>query len=152
MEVMAMSSKGRPAIPREDLLNELQRLADELGRTPTKREMNDMGAYSGRAYLNRFGSWNAAVEEIGLEPNSQGGANSPTDEVLLKELQRLADALGRTPTGREMNDRGEFSTGVYRSRFGTWNAALVKAGLTPNRSGSKPKHNQIIQQLREAEQ
>lgn len=58
-------------IPSDDLLNELRRLARELGTTPTKAQLDDLGEYYSRSYLDRFGSWNAAVRQAGLEPNQR---------------------------------------------------------------------------------
>lgn len=146
-----MSRGGRPPIPEEDLLDELRRLADELGRTPGMKMMSERGAYSGRVYPRRFGSWNEAVEAAGLEPNPQGGP-LPTEEELLDELHRLGDELGHTPTHREMREQGNQSPSAYMKRFGSWNEAVEAAGFTPNPMGGHPKHQHLIEQLREAEQ
>jgi hypothetical protein len=53
------------------LLNELRRLARELNKTTTKKQLNDIGKYYGGTYQRRFGSWNAAVRQAGLEPNQR---------------------------------------------------------------------------------
>lgn len=142
------STSGPPPIPREDLLDEIRRLADDLGRTPTKRDMNDLGAYSGRLYFDRFDSWNAAVEEAGLEPNPQR-ARGPSDEELLAELRRLASELGRSPSSREMRRYGTHSDSTYVRRFGSWDNALSEVDLTPRHSGLNPEQQRIIQQLQE---
>lgn len=54
---------------REEFLAALQRLADELERTPRKRDMDRQGPYSSPTYQDRFGSWNDALRQAGPEPN-----------------------------------------------------------------------------------
>ena len=51
-----------------------------------------------------------------------------TDEELLQALVEQAQALGRTPTKREAQHNG----GTYANRWGSYNAAVLAAGLTPN--------------------
>ncbi|SRR5258708_3860575 len=60
-------------------------------------------------------------------------------EVLLKELQLLANNLGRTPTRRECK---YWSTCIRH--FGSWNKALIAAGLTPNRSLNQKMYRRRI--------
>jgi hypothetical protein len=49
-------------ISREALLEELETLADDLGRVPVFRDMQEQGPYAAKTYQRRFGSWSAAVE------------------------------------------------------------------------------------------
>lgn len=51
---------------------------------------------------------------------------SVSNEDLLQDLQKKAVALGRNPRALEMGDRE-----IYSRRFGSWNKALIAAGLTP---------------------
>ncbi len=132
-------NRWRPSCTDEQLLDTLRTLADELGRPPTCREMRarrdlpDPGTYS-----RRFGSWSNALETAGLEARY---CRTPdyTDEQLLQALRDLAAELGRTPTGREMQDRRDLpSPRTCQIRFGSWNAALEAAGLEPNRRQHSP--------------
>jgi len=111
-----------------DLLDILRNLAAELGRPPTAQELRarrDLPALI--TYLNHFGSWNAALETAGLEPNRW--RPSYTDEQLLDALRDLADKLGRAPTCRELLDRRDLpSTHTYIRRFGSWRNALACLG------------------------
>lgn len=54
-------TKGTP-ISQEDLLAEIRRLADNLGRRPTFEDMTEQGMYAAATYSRRFGSWTAAVD------------------------------------------------------------------------------------------
>ena len=114
------------------LLPDIRRVADSLGRTPTSDEYDELGAYSTHTIRDRFGSWNEALVEAGLEPNRQYGTSR---RELLDDLRRVADELERTPTRAEYNDRGRFSVGALRYRFDSWRAAVEAADLDPRRHG-----------------
>lgn len=60
---------GNNQIPREDLLSELQRLGEELNKTPTREEMAEQGAYGGGTYRREFGSWSEALLAAGYSYN-----------------------------------------------------------------------------------
>lgn len=113
----------------ENLIAELHRLADELGRAPYHSEMTDLGKYGYRTYYRRFGSWDEALEAAGLETFDRSGIS---DKDLLDAVEDLHGELGRVPTQRDMEDYGAYSVPLYQDRFGTWNKALVKAGYDPN--------------------
>jgi len=110
----------------DDLIEELQRLGDELGQTPRAPQMNEHGRYDATTYVNHFGSWNEALESAGFEPRNQGSELSEVE--LIDELQRLADELGSKPTFKEMEEHGKYSSVTYLNRFGSWNEALEAAG------------------------
>lgn len=114
----------------EELLDELRRLHDELGRAPHNDEMADLSKYGANTFGHRFGSWNKALEKAGLEPDV-GGSKIP-DADLLDEVERLKAELGHTPSADEMDDNGKYGTTTYASRFGSWSDALEKAGLEPS--------------------
>lgn len=125
---------ARKKIPRSDLLDELQRLADDLGRSPMTAEMDDCGKYSASTYQNRFGSWNDALRECGLAPREKEDVEL-TDEELLDELRRLADDLDRSPTMQDVREHGAYSPVTYHNRFGSFNDAKSEIGLGTTPSG-----------------
>jgi len=115
----------------EALLADLRAFADDLGHAPTTREMETDGPYSATTYQRRFGSWNAAVEAAGLEPESHDldPPGKLSEETLVANMQAFADELGHAPTAREMNTEGPHSKATYQKRFGSWSAALEAAEL-----------------------
>ncbi|WP_436932455.1 homing endonuclease associated repeat-containing protein [Halosimplex halobium] len=119
---------------REDMLDEIQRLAEEVGETPTSTDMNIRGEYWASQYQDEFGGWNDALREAGFEPNQP--RKIPTDD-LLNEIRRLAKELNRTPTKEQLNDRGKYYGQSYLKRFGSWNEAVRQAGLEPNQQISQ---------------
>ena len=106
-----------------ELLAELRRLADEDG-PPRYREMDADGAYAARTYVNRFGSWNAALKAADLTPTEQ---KSIPDAALLADLQRLHAELGHRPTPDDVRDHGDHGVATYQRRFGSWSAAVTAA-------------------------
>lgn len=138
------------------LLEELESLGERLGRTPTQAAMDGQGAYDPIVYIERFGSWEVAVERAGFDPEDLNRHRyaSITDESLAKklrqlvnnsetkdgrfradllaELRRLANDLGETPTIAQMEQYGEYSSSPYIKHFGSWNEAVAEAGLEPN--------------------
>lgn len=115
----------------EELISDLKEFTANLGKTPTRREMNQMGPHSPRPYSDRYGSWNESLREAGLDPNHAAHRrDSPiSEEELLDELERLTEVLGHPPTGPEMQSVGKFSSSIYQRKFETWNEALRTAGL-----------------------
>lgn len=145
---LEIAQRADQSIPKEDLIDELHRLADELGKTPSQQDMKEHGKYSFNVYHARFGSWNAAIELIDLEPNTKSSHRIPT-ETLLDALHRLADERGKTPTEREMDKFGDHAASTYRERFGSWYEALDAADLEP--SSLTLRDWETLRQLKEAE-
>lgn len=119
-------AKHSLAIKTEALKDELRRVADELGEPPTVVEMREYGNHDPEVYQRRFGSWNGAIQEIGLEP--RGRQSIPRDE-LLENLTELTKKIGRCPTQDDINTHAEFSSAVFHKRFGSIQAAREAAGI-----------------------
>lgn len=134
---------------REELLEGIRELADELGRVPTRKDMAENGDASGSIYSKRFDSWNEALRLAGFEPNHR--VNVSMNEVL-DEVHRLKDELGRVPTSKDMDREGEFSSRIYRSRFGTWNKALREVGYEPLKRRNIPRDELINELIRVGEE
>ena len=110
------------------ILAELAACAERLGRSPTMRELveDPEAPLHPQTAVERFGSWNAAKRQAGLVPR-----RFATDEELLRQLRLLGDRLGRTPNGRDLDERRREvpSTSLYWHRFGSFSNALRAAGF-----------------------
>ncbi|OYR42869.1 homing endonuclease associated repeat-containing protein [Halorubrum sp. Hd13] len=104
----------------EELLAALDKLATARGVTPSFEEMERDGPYSPRTYVNRFGSWTAALEAVGLEPRGSGRVS---DADLLAELRCLRAELGTKPVADDVREEGAYSLTTYQRRFGSWSGA-----------------------------
>ncbi len=111
-----------------DLLDELRRLAQQLGHPSTSTEMRTQGAYSCKTYQNKFGSWNDALRQAGFKPHREAGV---TKQDLLSEIHRLAEDLNRVPTVTEIKSIGMYSHRCYYDLFEGWEAAVRTAGYEP---------------------
>ena len=117
---------GRKKVTRGDLIAELERVEEEVGRTPQVADMDSQGGYSSYTYKKRFGSWTAALEEVGMKSET---VQEVTNNELIEELQALAEELGHPPRTEHMDQKGAYSSTTYQSRFGGWQNALEKAGF-----------------------
>lgn len=119
----------RSSISEEELLDDLRRVAAEVGRTPAESDVRDHGDFADITYIDRFGSWNDAVRAAGFEPNLRYDV---TEHELIEEIHRLKEECGRTPRQDDMAERGKFGVNRYWNHFGGWNNALDAAGIRPN--------------------
>ena len=126
-------SEGSRAGPRrrftdEQLLAELQACAERIGRSPTMREFaaDPRTCVHPQTLVVHFGSWNRAKRLAGLVPR-----RFATREELLGRLRTLGDELGRTPTGRDLDERRATmpSKSLYWHTFGSLSSALRAAGF-----------------------
>ena len=87
---------------REEALGLLRMKAEELGRSPTHRDLlrDERMPHSNNMWVKLFGGLNRALRLIGREPNMK----YYTDNELLELLRRKAEELGRTPTRSEVNN------------------------------------------------
>ena len=57
-----------------------------------------------------------------------------SDQELLNDLKKISDQIGMDKvTKRQYDQKGKFSSTTLKDRFGTWNKALIKAGLKISR-------------------
>lgn len=125
----AFSAEG---IPTNEVLWELKYIAYTIGRTPRCCDYEEHYVnYSRASVIAVAGSWNTAVKRVGLNPNRYRTSSSEiTEQVLLSEVKRLSDKLGRTPTRLDMTEYGMYGVSTYENWFGTWTKALDEAGIT----------------------
>lgn len=57
----------------DELLEDLRRVADKVGESPTAQQYHERGKYAPSTFGHRFGSWNEAKVEAGLSPCRNGG-------------------------------------------------------------------------------
>lgn len=138
--------------PDKYMINRLKELANEVGRTPTLREMR-IYKPDPMSYIYHFGSLHKARELAGLKPNKIGAPFNYTDEQLLNKLSELAKQLGRTPTWRDLHIHKLPSSTTYHARFGSLRHAQEMVGLKPNKNmrGKENKYSDeyLLNQLKE---
>lgn len=108
----------------EELLADLRRVANELGRDRvTFREYKAKGRFAPQTLAERFGSWHAAIGKASLQRTIN---RDISDEELFENLVEVWTALGRQPRSRDLRPGpSRFSRNTYACRFRTWRKALA---------------------------
>lgn len=150
LERAELSERSRHQLSDEELLSALRSLAEELGETPSKSQMQSQGAHSPSVYETRFGSWNEAIRAGGLEPNQRGTRGAIGQEKLITDLRKFAAEFGGTPTMAEMDEQGPYHSRTYCNRFGSWTAALEAAELDTggHTATEQPTEEELLGSLR----
>ena len=134
-------------VPDQDLIDDLKRVADELGNDKvTIDEYNDRGKYHNSTLNRRFGSWFKALEKAGLKKTRTLNISS---EELFENLVEVWANLGRQPKYNDLTkDVSKYSSGTYEKRFGGWRKSLeafvawVNEGELPEQNIELQKSNQ----------
>jgi DNA-binding LacI/PurR family transcriptional regulator len=115
----------------DELIDDLQRVADIVGKSPTNDEYDTHGVVHSSTLADRFGGYSEAKEAAGLEPTQNGGEQF-TNEELIQDIQRVAEIVNKSPTNDEYNTHGKAHSSTLAGRFGGYSAAIEAAGLDPN--------------------
>lgn len=110
---------------RDELLDDLRRLAEDLGKTPSQSDVLEHGRFGVSTYEREFGSWNDAIVGADLEPIEL----EISEEEVLNDLQVVADEIGEPPTAVDYAEHGQYNKATVFRKFDSWNDALVKAGF-----------------------
>ncbi len=143
----------------EALIAELRRVSEAIpGQALSLRAFERESRVSVSTIRRRFGGWGAALQVASLgdrydastltiKAKEQRGKGLTADEILL-ELRRVANLLGRgMVTTDEFNQHSQLEEGVVRRRFGTWRAALRKAGLEAVPLGQRYSDEECFENL-----
>ena len=103
--------------------SQVQEFYKHYGRTPVRREMENINTLA-RRY---FGSWNNFILAAGLQPNVTKTAEQVKRELFLL-LNDFYNEHARIPMRREFSAK---STSI-RKYFGSWNKFIAAGGFDPN--------------------
>ncbi len=115
----------------------MKRVAHTLGRRQlSSKEFAKHANFTAKPVISRFGSWQEALREAGLEPCEKAVLDSVLSvDKCVHELQRVANLLKTRCVKRADLDRNsKYSAYRVTRACGGWNNALSMAGLlvTPN--------------------
>lgn len=107
----------------QELLDDMKIVATKLSQNKlTMADYDENGKFSSATIRTRFGSWNIALEKVGLEITV---TQSATEKELFENLEKVWIGLGRQPGKRDLKrPLSQFSETAYRTKFGTWKKAL----------------------------
>lgn len=123
---MTNTSVGRSGCNDEEILDQIRQVSDN-GVAPSSREFDEAeNTVSVSTIQSRFGSYNNAVREAGLEPWSE----KTTEEDVIEQLQHISEN-GVAPGIQEFNDHHHTaSQQVIYTHFDGYPEAVKAAGLT----------------------
>jgi hypothetical protein len=133
-----------------ELVDDVQRVATELGHTPTRGEYDEFGYFSSDTIVARK-PWVEFIQKVcGLEPSKVVPINreKATDEELLEQLKTLVRTLGRTPLKSDLGGENGFGWSAYERAFGTFGNALVAAGLIDSLNRYCVPREELIAELK----
>ena len=126
-EVVGKENINNYRIPKEDLIQDVL-----LVNSKTKKMTKDYyllnGRYSRKPIERHFGSWNKMLIELDLNVNCLINISK---KDLLDDLIRLYEEYD-TLSATIVKHHGKYSVEVYQRRFGSFNKAVIQAGLIPN--------------------
>lgn len=107
----------------EDVLEQIKNESED-GVAPTSKEFRSKSdTVSIDTVIDRFGSWNAAVEAAGVERNTRGVDEIPRHEIM-DHIERLW-VDDTPPTADDFrSDEKTPSVATVQRRFGSWNEAV----------------------------
>ena len=113
----------------EELLQDVKNVALKLNKQSiTTAEYDEVGTFNHTTIARRFGSWKETLSKAGLE--TEGHNFYISDQEYIKDLQRVASEIGNTTiTCGQYEELGKYDRGKLSKRFGSWDKALIAAGL-----------------------
>ena len=129
-----------------EIVSELRRVASLLKKTTlSRKDIDTHGRMSSATVIKKFGSLRKALQAAGLKPTRF--MKSTDDELLamVVELWTLTlERYGRSPFRNELRLFGfPVSGDTYLRRFGSWNAALLRAAKTVNDEGASEEADKV---------
>jgi hypothetical protein len=125
---------------KEEMLEDLQMLIDELHRLPVREDFESCGYISSvSSYHKKFGSINNAYLELGYTPNKELLALKYTNEELINLFKSAFDEVGVTLSYEYCKQAKHLpSPRTLIRRLGcTWNEFVKLLGYDPNSSTSR---------------
>jgi len=130
------------AFPTAELCRELWRVANKIGRRPYKNDLVDHSRFDSRAYQQRFGSWETALEAAEFDPSVRIPEEFLIADiwrvVLLEEMYSKTESEELKSAFSEIDDwwslsveklrqHGKYSYQTYIRRLGGSRGGLVGA-------------------------
>jgi hypothetical protein len=109
----------------EEIRKEYRRIKQAIGKSPTLVDIEIHSAFS----RNCFSSYpfTRLQKECGDAPNIERGVSKPD---LLRAFRDLEGELGRTPTLKDLDEKGVYRSSYYRLRWGNLDNFLKELSIS----------------------
>lgn len=118
------------------LLERIKTLAGQVGHTPTRREMLEVGIGIG-VIEHRFGSVKKAMQLCGLLPRKSPTASKYSKKMIVRMFRNFFERHRRSPSTSDLKRGGLPSSSAIIRHFGTINAARKAAGIPTMKRGRR---------------
>lgn len=129
-------NRGRKGFSKEEILEEIQAVALEVGWSPTASEMEEHGDVSLTTIRNHFESWPEARKAAGVDQMSQdrleelrNSQDAVPREVLLDEIRALHNSMGDSITPADVVSFTDYEREDYEAAFGSVINAMREADV-----------------------
>jgi len=115
--------KNQP-ISTDDLIADLKLVAKKLNTKKLSQSLYvaNSGKYNISTIVRRFGTWNKAIQKIGLIP---GNISNYSDEELFENILNIWQHKGKQPVRRDLDSElSKISQGPYNRRFNSWSITI----------------------------
>lgn len=139
LEPKTNRQEANPRPSRSELVEDLKRVWETLGKRPSWNEYKEHGHFSISRYESEFGTWINAIEHCidvhNLKTQGSSALNS-TPQILLADLRAIASEanLSSIEFKKYKEFGGSYSIGTFQNTFGSWKDACRKAGFRSARS------------------
>ncbi|MBN1653134.1 MAG: HNH endonuclease [Deltaproteobacteria bacterium] len=126
---LRITKRGNNAITEQELLRDLKSVSKKLNKSSlTMDEYEKVGQYDRGYYKRKFGGWNKALSEAGINIRKRGN-NTITNDELFHNLASVWEKLKKQPSQNDLDgEESDFYAMAYKKKFGTYNKALIAFG------------------------
>jgi 5-methylcytosine-specific restriction endonuclease McrA len=111
LECAGYNSNNQKNIPKQEIIDDIKSVAERVELSPTCNDMREYGTYSVSTCMRKFGSWNNALSESGLDPNLvHDGSN---ERLNYGESWESISETVRSRDGNECRVCGNTSNDIY---------------------------------------
>lgn len=118
---------------KEELLNEIEKVAVHLGHLPNVREIKLHSKYFYKEYLKYFGSYQIALKQsppkLQIKEKRKSLKEEEKRKVLLNYFMDRSRELGRIPRKKDLNNTSFYNYMHYYRAFGGYKKTLKAAAL-----------------------
>lgn len=140
---------------KEQIIEEMRRIAAGLGGTLNEKEFEHRSTIPLTTLRFHLGSWQRAMKEAGLKPGEKVPGTKPiSDDELLEELIRLNKDSGELPTPALIEAKGKYKPHHYIKRWKSIAEAFQQAKekfRDQYKTPSQINHLSDLKERREAE-
>jgi superfamily II DNA or RNA helicase/very-short-patch-repair endonuclease len=113
---------------KDELLRSLSRLEAQLGKTPTKAEMQSEGEQAVGQFEEAFGSWSSALRVAGMS-RASGSNSGYSREEIVGGIRAVTVEVDRKPTTNDIDVHAPFSSSAVYTHFDSLIDAREAAGV-----------------------